>query len=227
MFQFSFIILVLIASNVLFSTIPSNVAAQNAITTCSTGFGFEPCSKHDFLKSWQSLRALGGIEKNELIKKIRCVRKDNWDDSFYPENCGVFEGGYVKDVSVRFDESGFLFKKQKLVNKVSFKIIAGKATFQKIVNSLKFLDDFKFSSQKGLFINCSNKEIYRGEMYRSYISGAFRGEEVFNDGKRCSADGHFSRTKDSNFELWWLSVDHIIVNGFENINVALVPTTIK
>lgn len=223
MFKFSFIILVLIASNVLFSTIPSNVAARNAITTCSAaGLGFEPCSTHDFLASWQSLRELGGIEKDELIKKIRCVRKDrDWDNSFHPQDCGVFEGGYVKDVAVSFVESGFLFNKQKLVDQISFKIIADKTTFQKIVNNLKFLDDFNLSSRKGLFINCSNEKIYNGAMYQSYLPGAFRSAEVMNDGKRCRARGYFSRHKDGNFELWWLSFDHLIVNGFENINVTL------
>ena len=88
-----FSVIVLILSHISFNGIPDEVSAENAITTCSKGgLGLVPCSTYSFLYGWRDLQALGGLDKDEATKAIRCKQKDtmNYDDAVYPRNCGVF-----------------------------------------------------------------------------------------------------------------------------------------
>jgi len=143
------------------------VSAEDWVKRCRANIiGFEPCSRHNFLDNWNDLLKFSDLTPDNLPDKLKCKDIDLVDKKFvYPSNCGLFEGGYVKDVSIRLKESGWLWNKKYTFEEIDFKILVNYDSYKKIVNVLDNLKEFRLAKPSNKSFKCERRNIYHGSLY--------------------------------------------------------------
>ena len=227
--------------------------ARDVISDCSktNGLGFKKCSDHKFLESLFTLKSLKHKNYDEVRDAIRCLNKQEGNKTYFaPQDCGKMYDKFVKDVTITFNEIGWL-KKSYDFRDISFKVIGGRDVFNDLITYLKDLDGFSLVKvdAKNL-VSCKKRKIWEGKVYEyvrrdldidySSCEGSaiecimkekaksdWNAEELTPSGLDCSAKGFFQDelgSVEGSLFINYLELDEF---NFKNTIISYHPSKVS
>lgn len=222
------------------------VSAEDWVKRCQAYIiGFEPCSRHNFLDNWSDLLEFSDLTPDRLPDNLKCKNIDLDDKKWiFPTNCGLFEGGYVKDVHLLFKESGWLWNKKYTFEKFEFKVLVNYNSYKKMVSDLDNLRGFRLVKPANKPFKCEQRTIWYDSLYEMRRPGFKTSipevpkkekpqkdiiEDVFDEyalnksdydplpGRVCFAGGVF--LDENSNSIGQLTIYHYQVGEFENTEI--------